>query len=64
MVPVEEVQNALQLIGVFGAVEVEPGLVNFCVTEKASKDNLDAVVDYLTNCSLVISSEQSESRNL
>ena len=64
LVPVEEVQNALQLIGVFGAVEVEPGLVNFCVTEKASKDNLDAVVDYLTNCSLVISSEQSESRNL
>ena len=64
LVPVEEVQNALQLIGVFGAVEVEPGLVNFCVTEKASKENLDAVVDYLTNCSLVISSEQSESRNL
>jgi glycine dehydrogenase subunit 1 len=64
LIPVEELQNALQLIGVFGAVEVEPGLVNFCVTEKASKDNLDAVVEYLTNCSLVISSEQSESRNL
>ena len=64
LMPVEELQNALQLIGVFGAVEVEPGLVNFCVTEKVSKENIDAVVEYLTNCSLVISSEQSESRNL
>jgi hypothetical protein len=35
------------LIGVFGAVEVEPGLVNFCVTEKVSKENIDAVVGYL-----------------
>ena len=32
------------MCGVFGAVEVEPGLVNFCVTEKVSKDNLDAVL--------------------
>ena len=43
----EKIQNALQLIGVFGAVEVEPGLVNFCVTEKVSKENIDAVVGYL-----------------
>ena len=49
LVPVEELQNALQLIGVFGAVEVEPGLVNFCVTEKASKENLDAIVSYITS---------------
>jgi hypothetical protein len=35
------------MIGVFGAVEVEPGLVNFCVTEKVSKENLDAVIGYL-----------------
>ena len=35
------------LIGVFGAVEVEDGLVNFCVTEKVSRENLDAVVGYL-----------------
>ena len=35
------------LIGVFGAVEVEEGLVNFCVTEKVSKENIDAVVEYL-----------------
>ena len=47
LVPVEALQNALQVIGVFGAVEIEPGLVNFCVTEKVSKDNIDAVVGYL-----------------
>jgi glycine dehydrogenase subunit 1 len=47
IVPVRTLQNALQMIGVFGAVEVEPGLVNFCVTEKVSKDNLDAIVGYL-----------------
>ena len=47
LMPVEELQNALQLIGVFGAVEVEPGLVNFCVTEKVSKENIDAIVGYL-----------------
>ena len=35
------------LIGVFGAVEVEKGLVNFCVTEKVSKENIDAIVGYL-----------------
>jgi hypothetical protein len=32
---------------VFGAVEVEKGLVNFCVTEKVSKENIDAIVGYL-----------------
>ena len=47
LVPAEKIQNALQLIGVFGAVEVEPGLVNLCVTEKVSKENIDAVVGYL-----------------
>ena len=44
LVPVELLQDRLQMCGVFGAVEVEPGLVNFCVTEKVSKDNLDAVL--------------------
>jgi hypothetical protein len=39
------------MIGVFGAVEVEPGLVNFCVTEKVTKENLDAVVSYLASLS-------------
>ena len=47
LVPAQQIQDALQMIGVFGAVEVEDGLVNFCVTEKVSKENLDAVVGYL-----------------
>ena len=46
-IPVETLQDALQMIGVFGAVEVEEGLVNFCVTEKVSRENIDAVVEYL-----------------
>lgn len=46
-VPAQKIQDALMLIGVFGAVEVEPGLVNFCVTEKVSKENVDAIVGYL-----------------
>lgn len=58
-VPAQKIQDALQLIGVFGAVEVEPGLVNFCVTEKVSKENIDAIVEYLS----VIPSECDESRN-
>ena len=49
LVPAEKIQDALQLIGVFGAVEVEPGLVNFCVTEKVSKENIDAVIYALSN---------------
>ena len=49
LMPVQQLQDALQMIGVFGAVEVEDGLVNFCVTEKVSKENLDAVVGYLTS---------------
>ena len=49
LVPAEQIQDALQMIGVFGAVEVEKGLVNFCVTEKVTKENLDAVVSYLTS---------------
>ena len=47
LVPVEKLQDALMLIGVFGAVEVGEGLVNFCVTEKVSKENIDSVVGYL-----------------
>jgi glycine dehydrogenase subunit 1 len=47
LVPAEKIQDALQMIGVFGAVEVEPGLVNFCVTEKVSKENVDAIVGYI-----------------
>lgn len=46
-VPVRKIQDALMLIGVFGAVEVEDGMVNFCVTEKVTKENIDAVVEFL-----------------
>ena len=51
LVPAEKIQNALQMIGVFGGVQVEDGLVNFCVTEKVSKENIDTVVEYLTSIS-------------
>lgn len=64
LVPAGQLQDALMLIGVFGAVEVEEGLVNFCVTEKVSKENVDAVVDYLKDCSLDIQGGQREPRNL
>ena len=49
LIQLVKIQNALQLIGVFGAVEVEPGLVNFCVTEKVSKENLDAVLTVVSS---------------
>ena len=45
--PVDKLQDALMLIGVFGAVEVEKDLVNFCVTEKVSKENIDDIIGYL-----------------
>ncbi len=47
LVPAADIQKALQEAGVFGAVEVEPGLVNFCVTEKASMEDLDKVVSVI-----------------
>ena len=52
LVPAEKIQDALMLIGVFGAVEIEKGLVNFCVTEKVSKENVDAIVGYLKGLEL------------
>lgn len=51
LVPVDVLQDTLMRSGVFGAVEIEKGLVNFCVTEKVSKDNLDAVVYVLSGLS-------------
>ena len=74
--PVEVLQSVLCAEGIFAGVEVEEGLVNFCVTEKHSKEDLDRVIDVLgqfviesassviSNGSTVISSERSESRNL
>lgn len=46
-IPAVTLQKALQDEGIFGAVEVGDGLVNFCVTEKVSKDDLDRVVDVI-----------------
>ncbi len=48
LLPVQELQKALVDAGVFGAVEVEPGLVNFCVTEKLAKEDLDEVVKVIS----------------
>ena len=47
LVPVEDLQNALLEEGFFGAVEVEPGLVNFCATERVSKEDVDYVVSVI-----------------
>ncbi len=45
--PVDKLQQALVDGGFFGAVEVENGLVNFCVTEKRSKEEVDALVSLI-----------------
>lgn len=52
-VPAEELQKSLEEIGVFGAVQVGESLVNFCVTEKAGKADLDRVVEHLKRTFLV-----------
>ncbi len=44
---VEKLQQALVDAGFFGAVEIEDGLVNFCVTEKRSKEEVDALVSLI-----------------
>ena len=60
LVPVDKLQDALMLIGVFGAVEVEKGFVNFCVTEKVSKENIDDIIGYLSS---VVLSETKDLSN-
>ena len=47
LVPVEELQQALLAKGYFGAVEVEPGMVNFCATERISAEQVNYVVEAL-----------------
>jgi glycine dehydrogenase subunit 1 len=42
--PAAMLQEILCAEGIFAGVEVEDGLVNFCVTEKHSKEELDEVV--------------------
>jgi len=61
--PVEVLQSVLCSEGIFAGVEVEEGLVNFCVTEKHSKEDLDRVADILgqfviESASSVISSQK------
>lgn len=46
-IPAADVQAALASEGILGAVEVEPGLMNFCVTEKISKEDIDSAVAVL-----------------
>lgn len=46
-IPAADVQAALASDGILGAVEVEPGLMNFCVTEKISKEDIDSAVAVL-----------------
>lgn len=47
LVPVADLQEALHAEGIFGAVEVEPGLVNFCATEKIRKEDIEYVVSVI-----------------
>lgn len=49
LVPVEKLQEVMYKYGVFGAVQVEEGLVNFCVTEKVSEERLAELVYILKN---------------
>ena len=68
VLPAAILQELLCSEGIFAGAEVEEGLVNFCVTEKHSKGELDRVVDIIlsfvaSNASSVISSEHSESGN-
>ena len=44
LVSIEAIQNALYKAGFFGAVATEEGLVSFCVTEKRTKEECDALV--------------------
>ena len=47
MLPAPMLQEILCSEGIFAGVEVEDGLVNFCVTEKHSKEELDEVVSVI-----------------
>ena len=46
-VPVPELQKRLADAGFFGALETEDGYVSFCVTEKRSMDEINALVKCL-----------------
>ena len=47
LVPVDQLQKEILEAGFFGAVEVEPGMVNFCATEKVTEQDVCHLVDVL-----------------
>ena len=47
VLPAPMLQEILCSEGIFAGVEIEDGLVNFCVTEKHSKEELDEVVSII-----------------
>ena len=49
LVPAEQLQEVMLDAGFFGAVEVEPGLVNFCATEKITEQDVCGLVGVLKN---------------
>ena len=49
LIPAEDLQQALLEKGFFGAVEVEPGLVNFCATERIAREDVDYVVNLIAS---------------
>lgn len=51
LMPVAALQETLAQAGVFAAVEVEDGLVNFCVTEKVTMADLDKVISVISSAS-------------
>lgn len=49
LVPTDKLQEHLVRNGFFGALEIEKGLVSFCVTEKRTKEETDALVDCINS---------------
>lgn len=47
--PAAEIQQALLDAGFFGALATEEGYVSFCVTEKRTKEEIDALVAVITS---------------
>ena len=47
LVPAKELQQKLMDNGYFAALETEEGYVSFCVTEKRTKAEIDALVSLI-----------------
>ena len=63
LMPVAALQETLAQAGVFAAVEVEDGLVNFCVTEKVTMTDLDKVISVISSASASAPSSIAGSRS-